>query len=149
MKRVISTIFTVLTILSCISENKTNVNSLGIHTSEQRIQEIKKYFKLRGNTIDVEFDIFDLNLYTSRVSIPGPTSRDYRVAILTDSEGVKLWIKDVQLAQDSFDFQWAKELVKDNPNFKIDTEASIYFSQNKEVIVFNESNVVLVRIIQN
>lgn len=149
MKKAITVIFTFITLISCFSDNKTHVNSMEIKTTESRVKEVQKYFNLRGNTLDVEFDIFDVNLYSSRVSVPGPTSRDYKVAILTDPEGLKLWTQDVELASASIDIQWAMDLVKENPNFKIDEEPISYFSKNKEVIIFSNSNAVFVRIQQN
>jgi hypothetical protein len=138
-------IFTV----ACSSENQNHLQSSKIEKASQRVKVLKKYFRLRSKTFDAEFDIFDVNLAGSRITVPGPTSRDYKVALLTDQAGIKLWSQDVKLIQTDLSYEWGLELIKSNSSFKLNEKPKYYSSTAKKVIIFEDAGIVFVRIEQH
>lgn len=153
--KIIFALYLLLLFIYSCSEDKSEtvtdyrtVNSKNLTTPEERISKLKNYFHLRGNTLDAEFDIFDVNIGASR-SIPGASSRDYNVVLLLDANETNLWKEDVTESTSPLDYSWAEDLVKNNQNFSTTGTPEFYTSPNKEVTIFNETGTVLIKIVQN
>ncbi len=134
-------------ILSCSSPSN-HVTSQNINNSQDRINELSKYFNLRTEVLDTEFDIFDVNL-NDRNSIPGATSRDYKIALLIEEENLEAWLTDVDITSFPLNYTWTFELTKNNKNFETSSEPLMFTSKNKELLLFEAEGIILLRIVQN
>lgn len=137
-----------LLIISCTSSAKNHIYSRELENSDLRVKELQKYFILRSDAQDAEFDIFDVNIGASR-SIPGPTGRDYKVALLLTPENAELWTSDVEESSKELDYRWAIKITENNPNFKISSSPEFYIDTNKEVTFFKDEGIVFLRIRQD
>lgn len=154
LKNIFTLLLLLLSLFSCTESKKETVpdyrtvKSENLKTSEDRIIKLKEYFHLRGNTLDAEFDIFDVNIGANR-SIPGASSRDYKVALLLEVSETNLWKEDVTESTTPLNYSWAENLIKNNQNFDTTGTPKFYTSPNKEVIIFDKSGTILIRIVQN
>lgn len=137
-----------LLIISCTPSSTNHVYSREIGDPGSRVKKLQDFFILRSDTLDAEFDIFDVNIGASR-SIPGPTGRDYKVALLLTPKNAQLWITDVIKSPDKFDYSWAMDITKSNPNFKISSTPEFYIEADKEVTFFKNEGIVFIRIRQD
>lgn len=139
-----------LSIFACTG-GKRHVTSKELDSPEARVEELKKYFRLRTELLDAEFDIFDVNLNPGLFELPGATSRLYKVALLVKKDDLKSWL-DENCAITSFpiDEEWTEELVKDNNNFRLEEGPRfVYRSEHKDMIVYESEGVIFIRIRQD
>ncbi len=132
-------------VLCTCTQSQNHIYSHDFHTSLDRINALKKCFVLRTEIFDTAFDIYDVNM--NNRTIPGPTDRDYRIVLKMDSSYIREWIKDVQITSFPINYDWAKELLKEN-NFSIGSVSGIFTGPDKQVIVFQNDGIILFRIRQ-
>jgi len=131
---------------SCKTEGN-HVNSENLTTPKARTEAVSKYFNVRTEIKDVEFDIYDVNL--NNRSIPGPSDRDYKMAFLLPEGKIDPWLSDVVVTSFPKDYSWGLELIKGNDNFTLGSEPEMYTGDNKTVILFRKENILFMRIQQH
>lgn len=97
--------------LACCS-NRQITRSSGL-TLPARIHELGKAIKLRSEVLDTEFLLFDVN---RSGSIPGASSKDYKIFIRLRPADVPLWTagKDTWITSFPKDHSWVREIVLDS-----------------------------------
>lgn len=123
------------------------MNSENLTTPKARTEAVSKYFNVRTEIKDVEFDIYDVNL--NNRSIPGPSDRDYKMAFLLPEGKIDPWLSDVVVTSFPKDYSWGLELIKGNDNFTLGSEPEMYTGDNKTVILFRKENILFMRIQQH
>jgi hypothetical protein len=146
-KKILLSCFILLfTILSCVTP-VSRITSEELNDSEARIKELGRYFNIRTDIIDAEFDIYDTNL-NSRDSIPGATTRDYKIAVLTEKTNIDAWLTDVNITSFPVNYTWSEKLINNNKNFKTDSKPLLYKGNSKELILFKDEGIIFIRIKQ-
>lgn len=145
-----SVILFLLLSLSACSGGPKRVDSKGLKSAGERVEELAKYFRLRTEVVDAEFDIFDTNLNSGPFELPAPTSRLYMVALLLKPEDIESWTNDVTLTSQPLNYEWGPELVKDNDSFtEAKGEVSMFTAENKELILYKDEAIIFIRIKQD
>lgn len=145
--KIIALGFILLCIVSCESSNF--IESKKYKTKQERIKVLKKYFKLRSEILDARYTIFDVNL--NNRSIPGPTSRDFKVIVKIDPANFQKWDEPDNITTEPLSYDWAIAILQDNADttFALSGEKIHYVSQYKEMTIFKETGVVVISIVQN
>ena len=145
-KRIAGLLLLVLLITSC--DSRTTVKSSDIQSAKNRIKELGKLFVLRSEIIDAEYEIYDVNI--NNRSIPGPTDRDYRVVLKVKPEDLEKW-NDPELSIPSLplDIKWAEKLASGNQVFDLSGPGMQYSNEHKQMTVFQDSGIILIRIVQH
>ncbi len=133
-------------VFSC--SNKNHIKSSDIKTTEEKISVLQKLFNLKTEIIDTEFDIFDVIL--NNRSIPGASSRDYKIIIKVKSENIEKWYEPNNITSFPINYEWAEKLLEDSKNEKLKIFGTNYQykTKNKEMIIFKESGLILIRLSQ-
>ncbi len=147
MRHVLSALFILLLATAC-GRNTSHIRSQGIDSPLERIHTLEKYFNLRTPVQDAEFDIFDVNLNT-RGSIPGPTSRDYKIALLLLDNDIDAWLSDVSLTSFPLSTDWARALVSHNKRFSLQSVPLMYTAKDKEILLYRDESILCIRIKQD
>jgi hypothetical protein len=139
-------LISVIIIAGCHNDN--HAASANLATPFARVTELKKYLNLKTEVLDAEFDIFDVNL-NADWEIPGPTGRDYKIALLVKPEDVDVWLRDVTPTSFPLDYSWAHPLLKNDERFHIDSPPLMFTGEDKELILFRRQGIILIRIRQD
>lgn len=138
--------FLLLSLSSC-SGGPKRVDSKGIKSAGERVEELGKYFRLRTEVIDTEFDIFDANLNSGPFELPAPSSRLYRIALLVEQEQIDSWLTDVILDSYPHNYEWNSELIKDNANFSLLKGPRLTFiGQNRLLVLYENEGIIFIEI---
>ncbi len=137
----------IIILFSCNREYVNPVKSSFYKTKEERINSLKNFFHPRSEIKDAEFEIYDVNM--NNCSIPGPTDRDYRIAVIMDTVYLDKW-KDENMhrAVKPFNYEWGIELIKNNPAYNISTLPEAYKTDGREMYIFKKEGIIFIRIIQ-
>lgn len=127
------------------SQAHNHVTSSEIKTSQERIGKLKKYFTPKTDILDTEFDIFDVNIDATR-SIPGATSKDFKIVLLVDPINMDSWTIDTKISSSTVDYQWISDLIKNNSNFKPVSKPLLFTGVGREVIIFKVEGIIGIRI---
>ena len=112
-----------------------------------RIERLAELFVLRSEVIDTAYEIYDVNMNTR--SIPGPTDRDYRIILKVDPRFLQLWHDPDLVTSLSVDYLWAEPILKHTDGFDLSGKATQFVSENKQMIIFEETGVILVHLLQH
>ena len=147
MKNIFTLTLLVIFALSCHDESNFR-SSENIDNPADRIETLRNYISLKSELIDAEYNIFDVNLNSNR-SIPGPSSRDYKIALLIDKNNIANWLQDLNTSSFQLDYDWIYDLIKSNDNFYLSSKPIIYTGENTELILFEEESIIFIRIVQD
>ncbi|MEJ2664905.1 MAG: hypothetical protein P8107_12845 [Spirochaetia bacterium] len=147
MQRYLYTFLSALLLLFSCSNGDNFITSKNIGNTSERIQTLRKYYKLKTEILDTEFEIFDVNLNADR-SIPGPTDRDYKIVILVKSENIDTWTNGLTITSFPVNYDWAKDLLNGNNKFNFSGSPLLYKELYKELIVFKKEGIIFIRIKQ-
>jgi hypothetical protein len=109
-------------LLCCSNTQITHSRGLALPV---RIQELGKAIKLKSAILGTEFVLYDAN---GSGSIPGASSKDYKVFIRLNPGDIHLWTADKQNWITSFpkDHDWLEKLVPDDPAISREFESAGY-----------------------
>ncbi len=138
-----------MTVAVCSSQ-KNHLRSGDYQNKEEKIAVLKQYFNVRTQVLDAEFDIYDVNMNAS-LSIPGPTHRDYQVALLLKKEDAEKYLSDVVLTSFPKDSAWCRRLLMNNKNFHLKNEKDFwtYTGDHKLAFYFEKECILCIRIYQD
>ncbi len=127
--------------------DKNHVSSVGIANCEDRVLELKKYFNLKSNIIDTHFKIYDANL--NNRSVPGATSRDYKIALKLDPSLILKWTNDVKPVKNPNDLAWANDpVITSLEGFSVSEMPQYLGNEYKQLIVYPKSGIIFLRFYQ-
>lgn len=147
LKNLILYCFVLTIVIGCTSS--TLVESRNYSSSAKRINVLKRYFKTRSDILDTVFKIYDVNMNTR--SIPGPTDRDYQIILKIDPKEIDTWHEPQSVTSFPFEYDWAFALLKETGHNDFDLSGSkiFYSSENKKMIIFQDTGVIFIRIEQH
>lgn len=146
LKRILI-LFSLLIILTNCYNNSNRILSKNIDDTDKKIETLKKYFKVRSPILDTEYDIYDVNI--NNRSIPGPTDRDYKIILKVDTYYLDAWTENEVVTSFPFKFDWANDLIANKDAFDLTGPAMMYSGQNKTMMVYNKTGIILIRIVQH
>ncbi|MBI9100039.1 MAG: hypothetical protein JEY91_16275 [Spirochaetaceae bacterium] len=132
--------------MSC--KNNNLIKSSDYSHKEKKIQTLKEYFNLKSEILDTEYEIYDVNM--NNRSIPGPTDRDYKVILKIAPDDIMKWHEPGEISSFPLDYSWATEVLTETGNQNIKLIGSIFQYKNKykEMIIFFDAGIILIRINQ-
>ena len=146
MTRKLSVIFfSLICILSCGGE--TVVRSSAYPTAQKRVERLKELFVLRSDVKDAAYEIYDVNMNTR--SIPGPTDRDYKIVLKVSLNDLEKWNEPEIITSLPQNYDWAEELLKGLDGWDLSGSIIQYANENKHMVIFKDTGVILVRIVQH
>ena len=138
-------------LLLCVSifacGGESTVRSSDYKDNAARIERLGDLFVLRSDVIDAAYEIYDVNLNTR--SIPGPTDRDYRIILKVDPRLLEKWHDPDLINSFPVDYSWADSILSTADGFDLKGKSVQYSGENKQMVIFEETGVVLVRIVQH
>ncbi len=125
------------------------VRSIDYADKEERVRVLKKYLRMRSEVKDVQFDIYDVNLNAGS-SIPGPTHRDFRVALALKKADAKKWLAGAVITSFPKEAAWCEALIAGKENFHRlhPKDVWTYTAKDKVVFHFEKDGVLCIRITQ-
>jgi hypothetical protein len=131
------------------ASSPTRIRSADYPDKAERITVLKKYLRMRSEVKDAQFDIYDVNLNAGS-SIPGPTHRDFRIALAVKKADAKKWLSDVVITSFPKDSAWCQALIEGKDSFRLlhPKDFWTYTGKDKLVFHFEKDAVLCVRITQ-
>jgi hypothetical protein len=136
-----------LLILSSCTSSSNHILSTKYTAKDKKIEILGKYLLIRSNLIDVEFDLYNVNI--NNRSIPGPTDIDYHIALKVTEDDIEKWLTDVTITSFPINYAWTDKLIKDNINFSHASNPIIYSGKNREIILYKSEGVLFLHIYQH
>jgi len=142
-------VYVLLVLSSAANAGNNHVTSRGMKNCRDRIVSLKKYIRLASEIQDAEYDIYDVNL-NAGVSIPGPTHRDYRLAVAIHRNDAENWLQTLTQDSKPRDVQWCMNLLKQNATMRRATGKPfrIFVGRDKVFLLSQDSSVGCLRIYQ-
>ncbi|MBX3723819.1 MAG: hypothetical protein KF713_18380 [Turneriella sp.] len=132
------------------ARDMNRVRSVDYPGKEKRLEVLKKHLKLHTSVSDAAFDLYDVNLNADS-SIPGPTHRDYRVALRLPAGAAARWLTGIAVTSFPHDAAWCHALLAENIHVTPRQKANFwtYTAKNKTAFFFKEDNILCLRIFQD
>lgn len=146
-----SLIFT-LVFTSCISlGDKTRLDSDDYSTPQERVEALKEVLNEPTSFSDAEFELFNVNGFSSSRSTPGASSWDYKFAVRIKPNQFDKWVFNRDTITDpNWDLSWMYEIIQQRKsNWKLLGNFSCFGSSEDQLIFFPKSNVLFRRSIAN
>lgn len=139
-----------LALAAFVSAAGNRVVSDGLATSAERVKVLKKYLKLRSEIQDTAFDIYDVNLDAGS-SIPGPTHRDFRIALALKKADAKKWLSGLVITSFPKDRAWCDALIAGRQSLKTGHPQDVwtYTGKDKTAFYFEKDGILCLRIYQD
>ncbi|HMW04706.1 MAG TPA: hypothetical protein PK079_09940 [Leptospiraceae bacterium] len=149
MKRVIAILF-LFAIFNC-SIPKNHIQSFALENRKDRLETLQKYLIFKSEVLDAEYDIYDVNL-NAEYTIPGATSRDYRIVLFLKKEDISKWLTDVTLTSFPESDLWREDLIQKSNRLKslqLEKDYMTYKNSNKTIFYNQKHSILFIRINQN
>lgn len=134
-----------LVLLSCKTD--PTIKSSDYKEKEVRIKILSEYFVLKSDPIDAVYNIYDVNI--NNRSIPGASDRDYKVILKIDKNDLNKWHEPENITSIPINYKWTESLISTVEGFELNGIYRQYTSKNKEMIIFEETGIILIRIVQH
>lgn len=144
-------LFLPLVVSSCISfDEETEIDSDDYSSPSERVEVLKNELNPPSDFSDAEFELFNVNGFsTSRHSMVGPSSRDYKFAIRIKKSDLDQWIfqRDTCNSPD-WDLSWIHEIVKQRKSvWKMNGSPIIYGVPDDQLIYYPKNGILFRRAI--
>jgi hypothetical protein len=146
-----------LTIGSCAET--TRLDSDDFSTFEERVEILKQEIGSVSEVKDAEFELFNINGFnsSSRLSVPGGSSWDYKFVIKIDTADVSKWKEGMTKFDPAhYDATWTNEIVKDRKENWLTLSRPTYYVRqglpegwSTTIVEFYSEGIVFKRVITN
>ena len=118
---------------------------------EEKIRILTNQIKPFSQILDTEFELFNVNGFANqRLTVPGASSWDYKLAIKLSEEDISKWIVDMEdTTIENYDYGCTIDIVKNRKqSWQVKSTPKFYTRGNSNIItlVYKDEGVIFKRI---